>query len=161
MITKSDAFAVLGLTETATNKQIHQKYTELAKEFHPDTNPSDSSKMVKINEAYDTLIPKTKVTREKSNTDIVLIESARTDLLNNWSLFEAVRKSEEEKMNAFLRKSNEETDQYIEDLLNSNSLMNRESIIQYFLEHGYRKTGARDMADAIVAVITRFRRENV
>ena len=52
-------------------------------------NPSPEAPkiMSEINQAYDILIPKNNVAYTKKDTDIVLIDSIRSDLLNNWNCF--------------------------------------------------------------------------
>ena len=51
------AYHSLGLSITATIEQAHQKYRELAKEFHPDVNPHPQAaqKFMKIKHAYETI----------------------------------------------------------------------------------------------------------
>src|SRR5262245_15131630 len=53
-----DYYAILGLTMSASADEIHKAYLKLARRYHPDVNPRDSSaeesfKMVQ--EAYDIL----------------------------------------------------------------------------------------------------------
>ena len=53
-----DYYATLGLTKTATDKEIKQAYRKLARKFHPDVNPGDKvaeSKFKEINEANEVL----------------------------------------------------------------------------------------------------------
>lgn len=51
-----NAYRCLGVTEGAPLSEVRKAYRSLAKKYHPDSNPSDSSKsnlmMMKINEAY-------------------------------------------------------------------------------------------------------------
>jgi DnaJ-class molecular chaperone len=53
-----DYYATLGVTKTATAKEIKQAYRKLARKHHPDVNPGDKSaeaKFKEINEAYEVL----------------------------------------------------------------------------------------------------------
>jgi curved DNA-binding protein len=53
-----DYYATLGVSTTATEKEIKQTYRKLARKFHPDLNPRDKSaegKFKEINEAYEVL----------------------------------------------------------------------------------------------------------
>jgi len=53
-----DYYASLGVTKSATGKEIKQAYRKLARKFHPDLNPGDKkseSRFKEINEAYEVL----------------------------------------------------------------------------------------------------------
>ena len=53
-----DYYATLGLTKTATDKEIKQAFRKLARKYHPDVNPGDKgaeAKFKEINEAYEVL----------------------------------------------------------------------------------------------------------
>jgi DnaJ-class molecular chaperone len=50
-----DYYKVLGLTSSATDKEITRAYRKLAKEFHPDTHPGSEEKFKEISVAYDVL----------------------------------------------------------------------------------------------------------
>jgi len=53
-----DYYATLGLSKTATDKEIKQAYRKLARKHHPDVNPGDKSaesRFKEINEAYEVL----------------------------------------------------------------------------------------------------------
>ena len=53
-----DYYKILGVSKSATDKEIKSAYRKLAREFHPDVNPGDSkaeAKFQDINEAYETL----------------------------------------------------------------------------------------------------------
>lgn len=53
-----DYYKILGVSKTATEKEIKSAYRKLAREFHPDVNPGDTkaeAKFQDINEAYETL----------------------------------------------------------------------------------------------------------
>ena len=51
-------YEILGVSKTATEKEIRQAYRKLARQFHPDVNPGNKNveeKFKEINEAYDVL----------------------------------------------------------------------------------------------------------
>lgn len=50
-------YNVLGLTTSATQKEIKRAYFKLAKEYHPDVNPTEEAKQkfIEVNEAYEFL----------------------------------------------------------------------------------------------------------
>ena len=53
-----DYYKILGLTKTATDKEIKAAYRSLARKYHPDVNPGDKSaedKFKDVGEAYDVL----------------------------------------------------------------------------------------------------------
>jgi DnaJ-class molecular chaperone len=53
-----DYYATLGVSKTATDKEIKQAYRKLARKFHPDVNPNDKAsetRFKEINEAYEVL----------------------------------------------------------------------------------------------------------
>jgi DnaJ-class molecular chaperone len=53
-----DYYATLGVSKTATEKELKQAYRKLARKLHPDVNPGDKSaeaKFKEINEAYEVL----------------------------------------------------------------------------------------------------------
>src|SRR5687768_16950098 len=53
-----DYYATLGVSKTATDKEIKQAYRKLARKFHPDVNPGDKTaeaRFKEINEAYEVL----------------------------------------------------------------------------------------------------------
>ncbi|KAM7419717.1 hypothetical protein PAMA_016687 [Pampus argenteus] len=55
---KQDFYEVLGISRTATQKDIKKAYYQLAKKYHPDTNPDDpeaKEKFAKLAEAYEVL----------------------------------------------------------------------------------------------------------
>ncbi len=51
----TDYYKVLGLTSSATDKEITRAYRKLAKEHHPDTNPGSEERFKEISVAYDVL----------------------------------------------------------------------------------------------------------
>ena len=58
-----DYYAVLGLNESATERDIVNAYRKRAKETHPDKNPNDpnaNENFRKVKEAYDFLMDSTK-----------------------------------------------------------------------------------------------------
>ena len=53
-----DYYATLGLTKTATDKEIKQAFRKLARKYHPDVNPGDKAaeaRFKEINEANEVL----------------------------------------------------------------------------------------------------------
>src|SRR5918997_2358608 len=53
-----DYYSTLGVSKTATDKEIKQAFRKLARKLHPDVNPGDKSaegKFKEINEAYEVL----------------------------------------------------------------------------------------------------------
>lgn len=48
-------YSVLGVSETATEKEITRAYRKLAKQYHPDTNPGSEEKFKEITAAYDVI----------------------------------------------------------------------------------------------------------
>jgi molecular chaperone DnaJ len=50
-----DYYKVLGLSSTATDKEVTRAYRKLAKQLHPDTNPGSEEKFKEISVAYDVL----------------------------------------------------------------------------------------------------------
>ena len=55
-----DYYKVLGLTSSATEKEITRAYRKLAKSSHPDTNPGSEEKFKEVSVAYDVLGDKDK-----------------------------------------------------------------------------------------------------
>ena len=52
---EKDYYKILGLTSSATDKEITRNYRKLAKELHPDTNPGSEEKFKEVSVAYDVL----------------------------------------------------------------------------------------------------------
>jgi molecular chaperone DnaJ len=50
-----DYYEVLGVSSTATDKEITRAYRKLAKQFHPDANPGAEDRFKEITAAYDVL----------------------------------------------------------------------------------------------------------
>ncbi|MHB1536802.1 MAG: molecular chaperone DnaJ [Acidimicrobiales bacterium] len=52
---EKDYYKVLGLPDTATDKDIGRAYRKLAKQYHPDANPGNEEQFKEISAAYDVL----------------------------------------------------------------------------------------------------------
>ncbi len=52
---EKDYYAVLGVSATATDKEITRAYRKLAKQYHPDANPGSEDRFKEISAAYDVL----------------------------------------------------------------------------------------------------------
>lgn len=55
---KEDYYSLLGVSRSATQKEIKKAYYQMAKKYHPDTNPDDpqaKEKFAKVAEAYEVL----------------------------------------------------------------------------------------------------------
>src|SRR5918994_842841 len=50
---EKDYYAVLGVPETASQKDITKAYRKLARETHPDTNPGSEERFKEVSAAYD------------------------------------------------------------------------------------------------------------
>src|SRR5919204_2755103 len=53
-----DYYATLGVSKTASDKEIKQAFRKVARKFHPDVNPGDKAaetRFKEINEAYEVL----------------------------------------------------------------------------------------------------------
>ena len=50
---EKDFYKVLGVSETASDKDITRAYRKLAKELHPDTNPGSEERFKEVSAAYD------------------------------------------------------------------------------------------------------------
>jgi molecular chaperone DnaJ len=52
---EKDFYQVLGVSSTATDKEITKAYRQLAKRYHPDANPGSEERFKEISSAYDVL----------------------------------------------------------------------------------------------------------
>src|SRR5215213_6866944 len=50
---EKDYYAVLGVPETASQKDVTKAYRKLARETHPDANPGSEEKFKEVSAAYD------------------------------------------------------------------------------------------------------------
>jgi curved DNA-binding protein CbpA len=62
-----DYYAVLGLTDTASDKEIKRAYRRCATKFHPDVNPNGGEQFAKICAAYEVLKDPTARTKHDRN----------------------------------------------------------------------------------------------
>jgi molecular chaperone DnaJ len=52
---EKDYYSVLGVPQTATEKELTRAYRKLAKQYHPDANPGSEDRFKEISAAYDVL----------------------------------------------------------------------------------------------------------
>ena len=61
VVAAEDYYSLLGVSKSASEKELKSAYRKLSKKFHPDKNPGDESahaKFVEISEAYEALADK-------------------------------------------------------------------------------------------------------
>ena len=52
---EKDYYKILGVSDTALDKDITRAYRRLAKQYHPDANPGSEDRFKEISAAYDVL----------------------------------------------------------------------------------------------------------
>nr|MDA8116596.1 DnaJ domain-containing protein [Actinomycetota bacterium] len=52
---EKDYYKILGVSSSATDKEIQKAYRKLAKEYHPDAHPGSEEKFKEISAAYEVL----------------------------------------------------------------------------------------------------------
>src|SRR5579864_7258205 len=52
---EKDYYKVMGVSDTATDKEIGKAYRKLAKQYHPDANPGSEDRFKEVSAAYDVL----------------------------------------------------------------------------------------------------------
>jgi len=52
LLNSSNCYKILGVSETASFKEIKQAYRKLSLQYHPDKNDNDGQKFKEVNEAY-------------------------------------------------------------------------------------------------------------
>src|SRR5580658_8948010 len=52
---EKDYYQVLGVSSTASEKELTRAYRKLAKQYHPDANPGSEDRFKEISAAYDVL----------------------------------------------------------------------------------------------------------
>src|SRR5438270_10703718 len=52
---EKDYYKVLGVSQTATDKEIQRAYRKLAKQFHPDANPGSEERFKDVSAAHEVL----------------------------------------------------------------------------------------------------------
>jgi len=60
-------YAILGLSESATDNEVKQRYRKLAMHYHPDKYTGDTQKFIQIKDAYHQIINHKKTNRHCSN----------------------------------------------------------------------------------------------
>lgn len=75
-------YTILGVSNTATSKEIQKSYRELARKYHPDVNGGDAKfdkKFADINEAYEIL----KDEEKRKEYDLILNKTNAQDIKKN------------------------------------------------------------------------------
>jgi len=52
---EKDYYQILGLSKTASDKEIARAYRKLAKQYHPDAHPGSEERFKEVNAAYEVL----------------------------------------------------------------------------------------------------------
>lgn len=90
-----DLYTVLGVSKTSTPQDVKKAYRKLARELHPDTNPSPAAeeKFKKVNEAYEVLSDEKKRAEYDAFSEALASQNAQHYTRNGhnggvWEVFE-------------------------------------------------------------------------
>lgn len=107
-MSKKDYYEVLGVSKTASDKDIKKNYRQLSKEYHPDKG-GDEEKFKEINEAYSVLSDPEK----RNNYDRHGHNIPNNHSYNGTDAFEAIRRMQEEFQRQHSPRHNKPTGQSI------------------------------------------------